>query len=329
MNLQVDKINELFKLKFSDFIIAYNNVNGHVNDSMYTSLMAACFENDIELVDTLLKKGADPNRQCSGYKFTALMIICRIADYEDIDIILMLLKHGADPNIQDAGGYTALMWSNPDNKKIMQILLDNGAEKNINVQNNNGDTILHIICKKQYFHYQENVDRYKYKIENLLKHGADINIQNNNGDTPLMLYISNFPRTAGNYDMLSSFIELSLMRYGADVDLVDRNGDSILTLAATYIYKYTGVFNTLIKYNAHINLRNNLGETAASWLGYNLGETTASWLGYNKHPQLEPFQYTSADSFLLWYNLANIDGHKLKEKAIKKLIRSGADYDIE
>jgi hypothetical protein len=46
--------------------------------------------------------------------------------FADADMVELLLKRGANPNLADESGATALMWSVPDRAKV-QRLLDRGA----------------------------------------------------------------------------------------------------------------------------------------------------------------------------------------------------------
>ncbi len=86
--------------------------------------------NDVEAVDKLLKDGADINA-LDGQNHTPLYLA---VDQNNKEMVEFLLKKGANPNIYDKKtGYTPLMilLSEPCNKEIAKILLDSGADINI------------------------------------------------------------------------------------------------------------------------------------------------------------------------------------------------------
>lgn len=87
-------------------------------------LHAAVEESPIELIEFLLKNGADVNHRSQMNGMTPLMIA---TDRKNTSIINLLLAYGSDPHIQDNDGKTALdiaqTFSQETSEEIIQILL--------------------------------------------------------------------------------------------------------------------------------------------------------------------------------------------------------------
>lgn len=83
--------------------------------------------------------------------------------YNQIIIINILLNFGININTLNKYNETPLFYSR-NNYEILELLLENGADPNI--QNNYGDTLLHIIC------LNTNINDYKL-IEKLLDYDAN------------------------------------------------------------------------------------------------------------------------------------------------------------
>ena len=73
-------------------------------------LHSAVCNNPPEVIELLIKHGADVNRRCNvnGRHTTPLINACRYRKEESPEIIHLLLRAGADPTIRDAAGKTAL-----------------------------------------------------------------------------------------------------------------------------------------------------------------------------------------------------------------------------
>ena len=134
------------------------------------SLHDAASKNAYEVVDVLIKQGADINAQ-DKHGWTPLH---HAAWSDAAATAAILLKQGADIHATNKHGWTPLHWGALNNAaSTAEVLLKNGAD--VNAKNENGDTPLHHAARNN----NHNI------AEVLLKNGADINAKNKNGDTPL------------------------------------------------------------------------------------------------------------------------------------------------
>lgn len=184
------------------------NVNG--NDKLSPLYQSICAQ-EYDLVELFIEKGADVNIKNSDlYEKTPLHAAVEI---EDEYIVELLLENGADATIKDTAGntpyYYALQKNNEEicklftkksdtNEQISEIMNEDinknlfiyvnkgdtdkvkqliNAGININAQDSNGDTLLHI--------YTQGLDAEMVRL--LLENGADINIKNKDGVLPIQL----------------------------------------------------------------------------------------------------------------------------------------------
>jgi ankyrin repeat protein len=123
------------------------------------------------LFELFLKYKMNPNRQYEGKSILAL------ASEFSAAIVKLLLENGADPNIQnESDGATALFHA-MYKPFIFKRLVDSGV--NLNIQNKEGYSILHMLALRG------DVELFMLCVEK----GADINLQNEkvDGKTPLYL----------------------------------------------------------------------------------------------------------------------------------------------
>lgn len=90
-------------------------------------LETAIDQNNVEMVELLLNKGANPN--ISGRTSHALPII-RAIEENNLQIVRLLVNHGADLNISYYGKVPLERAIVGDNTEIIQFLLNNGADPN-------------------------------------------------------------------------------------------------------------------------------------------------------------------------------------------------------
>lgn len=174
-----------------------------------TPLYYAVYNDDIELADLLIKKGADVN--VGKDDETPLHHVAR---YGQVELVKLLIDCGAELEILDHCGFTPLLSTvklGQENKNaalILKTLLEAGADAK--GSDSYGDTALHGIKRKDLCRI-------------LIDHGADVNARNNKGLTPLH---------GAPYE-----VARCLVKYGkAKVDPVDNNGDTPLGYARSRTY---------------------------------------------------------------------------------------------
>ena len=113
-----------------DLLVKAGSELDFIDGEGYSPLRSATHEENFEVVEALLKHGADPNHR-SITNFTPLHNAARA---NQVKIVKLLLDHGADPNIVDLDGFTAFMET--ESKEIKRLLLEAGANPHSNSNNN-------------------------------------------------------------------------------------------------------------------------------------------------------------------------------------------------
>lgn len=88
---------------------------------------------DVDEVESLLKQGANPNRVGAGALKGGTPLTWALEYGSDLEIIQVLIKGGADLNRNIAHGYTALMCA--ETPEAAQLLLNSGADPTIQNDN--------------------------------------------------------------------------------------------------------------------------------------------------------------------------------------------------
>lgn len=195
----------------NNLIVAYELIAHKVNPNQHnkanaTPLTTAINKKNINMVKMLIANGADVN-YFSSESQTPLMIAVGNAD---LQIFNLLINMGADVNYINKLGKTCIYYMQAFQEQwtIWHAMVKalNG-KININHQDINGDTVLHI-----------NPERYwLYKELN-----PDLNIQNNNGDTPLHILV----RKSNNADIIQS-----LIADGANINITNNDNETALDIA--------------------------------------------------------------------------------------------------
>ncbi len=195
----------------NNLIVAYEFISHKVNPNQHnkanaTPLTIAINKKNINMVKMLIANGADVNYFASDSQ-APLMIAVSNAD---LQIFNLLINMGADVNHVNKLGKTCIYYMQAFQEQwtIWRAMVKALKGKiNINHQDINGDTVLHI-----------NPERYwLYKELN-----PDLNIQNNHGDTPLHILM----RKSDNTDII-----LSLIKGGAKIDIQNNDNETALDIA--------------------------------------------------------------------------------------------------
>ena len=121
--------------------------------------------------------------------------------FEHLEIVKLLLENGADVNIQDDNRNTPLIVaSRNQHLEIVKYLVDNGANKYVNDKE--------LIKVSMYGELE--------KVKELIENGVDVNIQDNDGETALMT-----ASTRGHLDIVKY-----LVKQGANINLKDNDGNT-------------------------------------------------------------------------------------------------------
>lgn len=89
------------------------------NDENHYLLTDLAYQGDVQMVDTLLRAGANPDVS-DNTGSTALWIAARLGD---IEMVRILLEHGANPKKQNNAGWSPIMVARDEgNVQISQLL---------------------------------------------------------------------------------------------------------------------------------------------------------------------------------------------------------------
>ncbi|XP_057716397.1 kinase D-interacting substrate of 220 kDa B isoform X2 [Corythoichthys intestinalis] len=205
------------------------------SDNGQTPLMVAAEQGNLEIVQELIKRGANVN--CDDVDcWTALMSASKEGH---IQVVEELLDNEANMENRDMGGWTALMWAAYKGRTdVAQLLLSKGANPNITGQY----SVYPIIWAAGRGHAEI--------VHLLLQHGAKVNCSDKYGTTPLI-----WAARKGHYDSV-----MHLLANGADVDQEGANSMTALIVAVKG--GYTEVVKELLKRNPNVNMTDKDGNTA-------------------------------------------------------------------
>lgn len=107
--------------------------------SLWTPLMIATLRSNYQIIDLLLKKGADINKRNRKGQ-TVLHIAAR---WKDGDLVRYLIERGADVNVRDYLSWSPLMWASlRGNDSAVDVLIKSGADVNFRDIDKNTPLIL-------------------------------------------------------------------------------------------------------------------------------------------------------------------------------------------
>ena len=235
LELHNEKFNEIAEKGDNDNI----NQIFFLNDFTGTPLIFACKTNNIELVEKLLKKGADANKnyiykdRYSHIKKTEtpLFLACKT---NNVELAKLLLEKGADANKTYKTQTPLFLACKTNNVELAKLLLEKGADANETYKT---ETPLFLACKTN------NIDLAKL----LLEKGADVNYRLAEGNSYLHEACKN------------RYIEIAelLIEKGADLNIEDKRSGRVplheLCLVNEFTEAVMKIINLLIKKGADID----------------------------------------------------------------------------
>ncbi|EAY13351.1 hypothetical protein TVAG_164610 [Trichomonas vaginalis G3] len=201
----------------ADYIDDANQVN-----SLGISLLMDAVTVSTELVNKLLKMGADvhyKNTKMQG--FTAIHV-CAMSEQQNTEIMDILIDHGLSVNERDSEGNTPFHYSVAFGKlKMSQYLIEKNSD--VNAVNNAGQTPLNYICTETEEYQKiialDNPNIVKFLVE---KNKCDKELPDNKGMTPLM--------NCANTNRLESF--KVLLENKCDVEKFSKDDETVLMICS-------------------------------------------------------------------------------------------------
>ncbi|XP_034555029.1 kinase D-interacting substrate of 220 kDa B isoform X4 [Notolabrus celidotus] len=213
----------------------FKEVDGR-SDNGQTPLMLAAEQGSLEIVQELIRRGANVNLD----DVDCWSALISAAKEGHMDVVKELLENSAYIEHRDMGGWTALMWAAYKGRvDVVELLLEHGANPNTTGQQY---SVYPIIWAAGRGH----ADIVKILLEN----GAKVNCSDKYGTTPLI-----WASRKGHFDCV-----MHLLENGADVDQEGANSMTALIVAVRG--GYTEVVKELLKRNPNVNMTDKDGNTA-------------------------------------------------------------------
>uniref|UniRef100_A0A8C2Q0X0 Kinase D-interacting substrate 220b n=1 Tax=Cyprinus carpio TaxID=7962 RepID=A0A8C2Q0X0_CYPCA len=213
----------------------FKEVDGR-SDNGQTPLMLASEQGSLEIVQELIRRGANVNLD----DVDCWSALISAAKEGHVEVVKELLENSAYIEHRDMGGWTALTWASYKGRvEVAKFLLETGANPNTTGQQYSVYPILWA------------AGRGHAEIVNLLlEHGAKVNCSDKYGTTPLI-----WAARKGHYDCV-----MHLLENGADVDQEGANSMTALIVAVKG--GFTEVVKELLKRNPNVNMTDKDGNTA-------------------------------------------------------------------
>uniref|UniRef100_A0AAV2K717 KAP NTPase domain-containing protein n=1 Tax=Knipowitschia caucasica TaxID=637954 RepID=A0AAV2K717_KNICA len=213
----------------------YKEVDGR-SDNGQTPLMLAAEQGSLEIVQELIRRGANVNLDDVDC-WSALISASKEGHLE---VVKELLENSAYIEHRDMGGWTALTWACYKGRtEVCKLLLEEGANPNTTGQQY---SVYPIIWAAGRGHSEV--------VRLLLEHGAKVNCSDKYGTTPLI-----WAARKGHYDCV-----MHLLENGADVD--QEGANSVTALIVAVRGGYSDVVKELLKRNPNVNMTDKDGNTA-------------------------------------------------------------------
>ncbi|XP_046877337.1 kinase D-interacting substrate of 220 kDa B isoform X1 [Hypomesus transpacificus] len=213
----------------------FREVDGR-SDNGQTPLMLASEQGSLEIVQELIRRGANVNLD----DVDCWSALISAAKEGHVEVVQELLDNSAYIEHRDMGGWTALMWAAyKGQKEVTKVLLDNGANPNTTGQQY---SVYPIIWAAGRGHEEI--------VKLLLENGAKVNCSDKYGTTPLI-----WAARKGHFECV-----MHLLENGADVDQEGANSMTALIVAVKG--GFTEVVKELLKRNPNVNMTDKDGNTA-------------------------------------------------------------------
>ncbi|CAB0030520.1 unnamed protein product, partial [Trichogramma brassicae] len=230
--------NEKISIKINEvaLILKLNNIyradTSILNGFGETLLYLAVELDKYDIVELLLRNGADPDEADNLYQRTALSIAC-LKEY--VRIIELLLQYNADPNKRDGNDgnsplhisshFTTIIDQNHDDDRVkaIKLLLEYNAD--VHAKDSEGYTPMLCLYKTRRLN-----DHHKIASDIFLLHDPRLDDVNNEGETVLHLIAksSYCNELSGHSGRIQIEIAQMLVERGADINAKDCNGHTPL-----------------------------------------------------------------------------------------------------
>ncbi|XP_067337281.1 kinase D-interacting substrate of 220 kDa B isoform X10 [Channa argus] len=213
----------------------FKEVDGR-SDNGQTPLMLAAEQGSLEIVQELIRRGANVNLD----DVDCWSALISAAKEGHLEVVRELLENSAYIEHRDMGGWTALTWACYKGRvEVAKVLLEQGANPNTTGQQY---SVYPIIWAAGRGHSEI--------VKLLLEQGAKVNCSDKYGTTPLI-----WAARKGHFDCV-----MHLLESGADVDQEGANSMTALIVAVKG--GYTEVVKELLKRNPNVNMTDKDGNTA-------------------------------------------------------------------
>ncbi|KAM9778884.1 kinase D-interacting substrate of 220 kDa B isoform 1-T1 [Syngnathus typhle] len=218
-----------------DHLDRFKEVDGR-SDNGQTPLMLAAEQGSLEIVQELIRRGANVNLD----DVDCWSALISAAKEGHVEVAKELLENSAYIEHRDVGGWTALMWASYKGRvDVAQLLLEQGANPNTTGQQY---SVYPIIWASGRGHADV--------VKLLLDSGAKVNCSDKYGTTSLI-----WAARKGHLDCV-----MHLLENGADVDQDGANSMTALIVAVKG--GFTNVVKELLKRNPNVNMTDKDGNTA-------------------------------------------------------------------